>query len=117
MRDKFKKDEEIRNERKKYTDYRLRNEIRDIYRKNEKEQEEYIHRVGLVLASYHCYLWQGIQLYPYEHERHIKGLQELTTCQYFLDCYEENPLEFCKYYKGVIDRYEAELNRTNQQNG
>ena len=117
LRDKFKKDEEIRNERKKYADYRLRNEIRKIDRRNEKEQEEYIHRVGLVLASYHCYLWQGIQLYPYEHERHIKGLQELTTCQYFLDCYEENPLEFCKYCKGVIDRYEAELNRANQQNG
>ena len=117
LRDKFRKDVEIRNERKKYTDYRLRNEIRQIDRRNEKEQEEYIHRVGLVLASYHCYLWQGIQMYPYEHERHIKGLQELTTCQYFLDCYEENPLEFCKYCKGVIDKYETELNRTNQQNG
>ena len=117
LRDKFRKDKEIRNERKKYTDYKIRNEVKAINKKNEKEQEEYIHRVGLVLASYHCYLWQGIQLYPYEHERHIKGLQELTTCQYFLDCYEENPLEFCKYYKGVIDRYEAELNRTNQQNG
>ena len=117
LRDKFRKDKEIRNERKKYTDYKIRNEVKAINKKNEKEQEEYIHRVGIVLASYHCYLWQGIQLYPYEHERHIKGLQELTTCQYFLDCYEENPLEFCKYYKGVIDRYEAELNRANQQNG
>ena len=117
LRDKFRKDKEIRNERKKYTDYKIRNEVKAINKKNEKEQEEYIHRVGLVLASYHCYLWQGIHLYPYEHERHIKGLQELTTCQYFLDCYEENPLDFCRNCKGVIDRYERELDTVNQQNG
>ena len=117
LRDKFAKDKEIRAEKRKPTLYKLRSEIRQANRKAEEEQAAYIHHAGVVLASYHCYLWQGIHLYPFEHERHIKGLQEITVCQYFLDCYDENPLEFCIECKGVIDRYEAELNRANQQNG
>ena len=110
LRDKFAKDKEIRADSKKITLYRLRNEIRQINKKKEEEQEKYIHRVGLVLASYHCYLWQGIHLYPYGHERHIKGLQELTVCQYYLDCYDYDAVQFCKNCKGVIDKYERELN-------
>lgn len=109
LRDKFAKDREIRSESRKRTDYRLRNDIRRINKKNEEEQEKYIHYVGLVLASYHCYLWQGIQLYPYGHKRHIRGLQELTVCQYYIDCYDYNAMEFCKNCKGVINRYEREL--------
>lgn len=109
LRDKFAKDKEIRSESRKYTDYKLRNEIRQINKRNEEKQESYIHHVGLVLASYHCYLWQGIHLYPYEHERHIRGLQELTVCQYYLDCYDYDAVQFCKSCKGVIDKYEREL--------
>ena len=109
LRDKFAKDKEIRSENKKHTAYKLRSEVRQINRKHEKEQEEYINRVGLILAEMHRFLWQGIHLYQYGHERHIRGLQELTTCQYFLDCYEENPIEFCMNCKGVVDRYEREL--------
>ena len=117
LRDKFAKDKEIRADKRKPTLYKLRNEIRQANRKAEEEQAAYIQRVGLVLAAYHCYLWQGIQMYPFEHERHIKGLQELTTCQYYLDCYDENPLEFCNKCRGVIDRYERELDIANQQRG
>lgn len=115
LRDKFAKDREIRAESRKPTLYKLRNEARQISQKAEHEKAEYIKRVGLILASYHCYLWQGIQMYPLEHERHIKGLQELTVCQYYLDVYEENAVEFCKNYKGVIERYERELDYANQQ--
>lgn len=115
LRDKFAKDREIRAESRKPTLYKLRNEARQISQKAEHEKAEYINRVGLILASYHCYLWQGIQMYPLEHERHIKGLQELTVCQYYLDVYEENAVEFCKNYKGVIERYERELDCANQQ--
>lgn len=115
LRDKFAKDREIRAESRKPTLYKLRNEVRQISQKAEHEKAEYINRVGLILASYHCYLWQGIQMYPLEHERHIKGLQELTVCQYYLDVYEENAVEFCKNYKGVIERYERELDCANQQ--
>lgn len=111
LRDKFAKDKELRSETKKPTLYKLRNDIRKIKKKQEQEQQEYIRHVGLVLASYHCYLWQGIHLYPFEHKRHIRGLQELTTCEYFLDCYDENPAEFCKYNMGVVRRYEQELSR------
>ncbi len=94
---------------------KLKSERLETKKENEKEREEYIRHAGFVLADMHRFLWQGIQLYPYEHERHIKGLQELTVCQYFLDCYEENPLEFCIYCKGAIDRYERELNSINKQ--
>ena len=110
LRDKFAKDKEIRSDKRKPTLYKLRNEIRQANRKAEEEQAAYIRHVGLVLAAYHCYLWQGIQMYPFEHERHIKGLQELTTCEFYLDCYDSNALEFCKNYKGVIEKYERELN-------
>ena len=110
LRDKFAKDKEIRSDKRKQTLYKLRNEIRQANRKAEEEQAAYIRHVGLVLAAYHCYLWQGIQMYPFEHERHIKGLQELTTCEFYLDCYDSNALEFCKNYKGVIEKYERELN-------
>ncbi len=114
LRDKFAKDKEIRSEKRKPTFYKLRNEIRQSSRRAEEEQAVYIHHVGLVLASYHCHLLQGIQMYPFEHERHIKGLQELTVCQYYIDCYDENPLEFCQNFKGVIDRYERELDCSNK---
>ena len=109
LRDKFAKDKELRSETKKPTLYKLRNDIRQIKKKQEQEQQEYIRHVGLVLASYHCYLWQGIHLYPFEHKRHIRGLQELTICQYYLDYYDYDAVEFCKNCKGVIDKYEREL--------
>ena len=50
--------------------------------KRQREEEELIYRTGCVLADYHCYLWQGKQLYPYGHIRHIRALQELTQAQY-----------------------------------
>lgn len=115
LRDKMAKDKEIRSEMRRPTLYKLRSEIRKANQRNEEEQKEYIHHVGLVLASYHCFLWQGIQMYPFEHERHIRGLQELTICQYFLDCYDDNPLEFCINCKGVIERYERELDSFHKQ--
>ena len=111
LRDKFAKDKEIRAERKAFTDYRLRNEIRKAKRKEEEEQEREIQRVGFVLDDFHRLLWQSIHLYPFEDKRHIWALQELTTCEYFLDCYDENPAEFCKYNMGVVRRYEQELSR------
>ena len=111
LRDKFAKDKEIRAERKAFTDYRLRNEIRQAHRKKEEEQGKEIQRVGFVLADFHRFLWQSIHLYPFNDKRHIWALQELTTCEYFLDCYDENPEEFCKYNMGVVRRYEQELSR------
>lgn len=111
LRDKFAKDKEIRAERKAFTDYRLRNEIRQAHRKKEEEQEKEIQRVGFVLADFHRILWQSIHIYPFNDKRHIWALQELTTCEYFLDCYDENQAEFCKYNMGVVRRYEQELSR------
>lgn len=115
LRDKFAKDKEIREQARKPTLYRLRNEVRQTHKKNEQEQEAYIHHVGLLLADIHRFLWQGIYLYPYGHKRHIQGLQELTTCEYFIECYENDAKEFCRECKGVIDRYERELDSINQQ--
>ena len=109
FRDRYKKDKELRQDIKKPTLYKLRNEVRQTAIKNEREKEEYIHHVGLILADMHRFLWQGIHLYPYEHERHILGLQELTACQYFIDCYDSNADEFIKDCKGVIEKYERTL--------
>ena len=75
--------------------------------KRQKEIENLIQHTGLVLASYHCYLWQGLQLYPYGHIRHIRALQELTQAQYYLDCYDENPREYSIAFRkqvGIIER-------------
>ena len=75
--------------------------------KRQKEIENLIKHTGLVLASYHCYLWQGKQLYPYGHIRHIRALQELTQAQYYLECYDDNPKEFSIAFRkqvGIIER-------------
>ena len=116
LRDKILRDKELRenNQNKRLCD--LRKEIKLKNEKIEEEQQQYIHYVGLLLDDIHRYLWQGIHLYPFEHERHIQGLQELTTCKYWLDCFEENPTEFCKDCKGVIEKYEREFNQFNREN-
>ena len=112
LREKLTKDREIRSEARKPILYKLRNEIRQSNEIKEQEQEEYIHRVGLILADMHRFLWQGIQMYPYGHERHIRGLQELTVCQYYIDCYNDNAREFCRSNGKVAERYGEELSRS-----
>ena len=77
--------------------------------KRQKEIENLIQHTGLVLASYHCYLWQGKQLYPYEHIRHIRALQELTQAQYYLDCYDENPRKYSIAFRKQVDKIERRL--------
>ena len=109
LRGKFAKDKEIRAERRAFTDYKMRADRTQAAKKKEQEQEDYLHHVALVLADMHCYLWQGIHLYPISDERHIKGLQELATCEYYLDEYDRNPIEFVQKGKGVIKKYEREL--------
>ena len=110
LRDKFTKDKEIRANARKRKAYKLRNEVKQINKRAEQERDEYIRDVGFILADMHSYLLEGIKMYPFEHKRHIRGLQELTTCEFYLDCYDSNALEFCKNYKGVIEKYERELN-------
>ena len=109
LRDKIAKDKELRSEMKKPTLYKLRGAVREQNKKDEEEQQEYINHVGNVLADMHRFLWQGIQLYPFEHERHIRGLQGLTVCEYYLDCYDKDALEFVKNYWKVVDEYDKEL--------
>ena len=84
--------------------------------KRQKEIENLIQRTGLVLASYHCYLWQGKQLYPYEHIRHIRALQELTQAQYYLDCYDENPREYSIAFRKQVGIIERRLHQWHNEN-
>ena len=79
--------------------------------KRQKEIENLIQHTGLVLASYHCYLWQGLQLYPYGHIRHIRALQELTQAQYYLDCYDENPREYSIAFRKQVELIERRLHQ------
>lgn len=80
-----------------------------------KKREEYINHIGIVLAEYHYFLWRGIQEYPFEHERHIKGLQELTECQFYIDFYNYDAILFYDKCKGVINEYERQLDSINKQ--
>ena len=107
--------QEIRAGFKKHTAYKLRAERMKLNKSKEKEQQEYIKRVGYLLDDMHRFWWQGIELYPYGDERHTEGLQELTTCEYYLECYNENPEQFCEEYGEVIKRYENRLNRADKQ--
>lgn len=109
FRDKYYKDKEIRSELKKPTLYKLRNEVRQSNKRKEQEAEAYVHYAGCILADMHRFLWQGIQMYPFEHERHISGLQGLTVCEYYLDCYDKDALEFVKIYWKVVDDYDKKL--------
>lgn len=84
--------------------------------KRQKEIENLIQHTGLVLASYHCYLWQGKQLYPYEHIRHIRALQELTQAQYYLDCYDDNPKEFSIAFRKQVGIIERRLHQWHNEN-
>ena len=84
--------------------------------KRQKEIEDLIKHTGLVLASYHCYLWQGKQLYPYEHIRHIRALQELTQAQYYLDCYDENPKEYSIAFRKQVEHIERRLHQWHNEN-
>lgn len=77
--------------------------------KRQREEEELIQHIGNVLADYHCYLWQGLQLYPYDHKRHIRALQELTQATYYLECYDENPRAFSMAFRKQVDKIEIRL--------
>ena len=79
--------------------------------KKQKEIEDLIHHAGLVLASYHCYLWQGLHLYPYGHIRHIRALQELTQAQYYLECYDNSPKEYSIAFRKQVENIERRLHQ------
>lgn len=79
--------------------------------KRQREEEELIYRTGCVLADYHCYLWQGLQLYPYDNIRHIRALQELTQATYYLECYDSNPKEFSIAFRKQVDKIERRLHQ------
>ena len=79
--------------------------------KRQKEIENLIQHTGLVLASYHCYLWQGLQLYHYGHIRHIRALQELTQAQYYLDCYDSNPEDYSLKFRKQVEHIERRLHQ------
>ena len=79
--------------------------------KRQQEEEELIQHTGNVLADYHCYLWQGLQLYPYDNIRHIRALQELTQATYYLECYDENPRAFSMAFRKQVDQIERRLHQ------
>ena len=84
--------------------------------KRQKEIEELIQHTGNVLADYHCYLWQGKQLYHYDHKRHIRALQELTQAQYYLECYDSNPKEYSLNFRKQVGNIERRLHQWHNEN-
>ena len=84
--------------------------------KRQKEIENLIQHTGLVLASYHRYLWQGIHLYPYDNIRHIRALQELTQATYYLECYDDNPRAFSIAFRKQVDKIERRLHQWHNEN-
>lgn len=79
--------------------------------KRQKEIEDLTQHTGLVLSSYHCYLWQGLQLYPYGHIRHIRALQELTQAQYYLECYDNSPEEYSLKFRKQVEQIERRVHQ------
>ena len=79
--------------------------------KRQKEEEELIHHTGIVLADYHCYLWQGLQLHPITDKKHIRALQELTQAQYYLQCYDDNPREYSITSRKQVGEIERRLHQ------
>ena len=79
--------------------------------KRQREEEELIQHTGNVLADYHRYLWQGKQLYPYDHKRHIRALQELAQATYYLGCYDDNPRAFSIAFRKQVDKIERRLHQ------
>ena len=84
--------------------------------KRQREEEELIQHTGNVLADYHRYLWQGKQLYPYDHKRHIRALQEITQATYYLECYDSNPKEFSIAFRKQVDKIERRLHQRHNEN-
>ena len=85
--------------------------------KKEREQiEKLIAHTGAVLADYHCYLWQGVHLYPITDKRHVRGLQRLTEAQYYLECYDSNPREYSLKNRKGVATIEKRLHRWNHEN-
>lgn len=84
--------------------------------KERADIEKLIHRTGVVLADYHCYLWQGIHLYPLEDKRHIRGLQRITDAQYFLECYDAEPERYSIENRKGVKAIEKRLYRWNHEN-
>ena len=84
--------------------------------KRQREEEELIHHTGNVLADYHRYLWQGLQLYHYDHKRHIRALQELTQATYYFECYDENPRAFSIAFRKQVDKIERRLHQWHNEN-
>ena len=89
---------------------------RQLELKRQREEEELIQHIGNVLADYHRYLWQGLQLYNYDHKRHIRALQELTQAQYYLDCYDENQRAFSIAFRKQVDKIERRLHQWHNEN-
>ena len=85
-------------------------------KKRQKEIENLIQHTGLVLASYHCYLWQGKQLYPYGHIRHRRELQELTQAQYYLECYDNSPEEYSLKFRKQVEHIERRVHQWHNEN-
>ena len=84
---------------------------RETQLKRQREEEELIHHTGCVLADYHRYLWQGLQLYPYDHKRHIRASQELAQAIYYLECYDDNPRAFSMAFRKQVDKVERQLHQ------
>ena len=89
---------------------------RETQLKRQREEEELIYRTGCVLADYHRYLWQGKQLYPYDHKRHIRALQEITQATYYLECYDDNPRAFSIAFRKQVEHIERRLHQWHNEN-
>lgn len=84
--------------------------------KREREElEELTRHTGRILAEYHCYLWQGIYLYPLEDKRHIRGIQRLTEAQYYLECYDMEPENYSVEQRKGVKEIEKRLYRWNNE--
>lgn len=110
IRAKFAKDKEIQPTHKKIN-YGIRRDRKQAEQRREQEKEQYIQYAGQVLAEAHRFLWRGVNDFPVTDIRHTIGAQELAMCEYYNECFDENPAAFCEKGREVIEDYARKMRR------
>ncbi len=84
-------------------------------KKDRENLEKLIRHTGLILASYHAYLWQGKQLHNDDKKRRERSCMHLSQAEYMLETYDKDPEKFSRKNMREVRRIEARLSSWNNE--
>ena len=84
-------------------------------KKNRENLEKLIFHTGLVLAKYHAYLWQGMNLYMDDDKRRERSCLYLTGAEYMIEEYDKNPEQYSRKNMREVRKIEARLSSWNNE--